>query len=111
VIYASDALCRFTQYRSEEIVGVNCRFFQGPTTKQADIAAIRSAVHFGQDSNVCLLNFRKDGTPFQFFLCSLRDPASNAIKYQLGVQHEVKAIAQGRAPQNAGRVYTMGSHA
>jgi hypothetical protein len=113
IIYASDAFCDFTKYSYDEIVGRNCRFLQGEKTDKTDIARIRSAVSNGDDENVCLLNYKKDGTPFvnQFFVSALReeDKGHNNILYHLGVQHEVSDLAPGQCHENVGWLYTFGT--
>jgi PAS domain-containing protein len=113
IIYASEAFCKFTEYDYEEIVGRNCRFLQGSGTDKTDIARIRNAVSSHADENVCLLNFKKGGTPFnnQFFLCALREEGKgrNNVLYHLGVQHEVAEIRRGQAPDNVGWCYSIGS--
>ena len=113
IIYASEAFCAFTEYTYDEIVGRNCRFLQGSGTDKTDVAMIRKAVSAHADENVCLLNFKKGGTPFnnQFFLCALREEGKgrNNVLYHLGVQHEVDEIKKGQAPENAGWCYTIGS--
>jgi len=59
-------------------------------TDPCHVDRIRYAVNHGTDCNVCLLNFRRDGTPFynRLFTTALRDEAGN-VKYYLGVQCEV----------------------
>jgi hypothetical protein len=58
-------------------------------TNPADVTAIRAAIASRRDESVCLLNYRKDGTPFvnQFFLCPLHAAADGGgVAYHLGVQ-------------------------
>ena len=45
------------------------------------------------DTSVCLLNYRKDGTPFynQIYVAPLRDADMKIINY-VGVQVEVRVI-------------------
>ena len=72
------------------MVGRNCRFLQGPETAQSAINVIRKGVAEGEDTSVCLLNYKADGTPFwnRFFIAALRN-ASGKITHFVGVQSEV----------------------
>ncbi|CAM9823548.1 unnamed protein product, partial [Chrysoparadoxa australica] len=87
----------------------NCRFLQGPETDQKDVAVIRNAIKDARETNVCLLNYRKNGTTFvnQFFVSPLRN-ANGKVCYYLGVQVAVDKLASGQQPSNAGWVYSMG---
>lgn len=111
IVHSSAAFCRFTQYSSNEIVGRNCRFLQGKDTAPADVSAIRKAVVEKTETNVQLLNYKKDGTTFinQFFISPLRDEAGATI-YFIGVQHAVRAPGKGQHPENPGWIYTFSSH-
>lgn len=112
IVYASEAFCKFTQYKYEEIVGRNCRFLQGTDTDKIDIAKIRNAISANADENVNLLNYKKDGTPFinEFFICPLKAEKKGKPSYYLGVQHEVSQPGNGQYIENPGWVYTFGSH-
>ena len=72
-------------------MGRNCRFLQGPGTDPAAVDIIRRGVALGEDTSVCLLNYRADGTPFwnQFFVAALRDSEGNIVNY-VGVQCKVE---------------------
>jgi len=111
IVFASDGFCNFTGYAFTDIEGKNCRFLQGPGTKKDDVDKIRKAVKEETETSVNLLNYRKDGTPFnnQFFLSPLRDPSGN-LSYYIGVQCSVETLGPGQAPRNIGWVYTQGLH-
>ena len=64
IIYANSAAERLTGYRSEELVGRNCRFLQGAKTGSEVVAEVREAIRAGKECSVEILNYRKDGTPF-----------------------------------------------
>jgi len=51
------------------------------------VEKIRKGVETGEDTTVCLLNYRADGSTFwnQFFVAALRDGEGNTVNY-LGVQ-------------------------
>jgi PAS domain S-box-containing protein len=91
IVYASQGFLDLTGYTSDQIVGRNCRFLQGPGTDPAAVDIIRRGVALGEDTSVCLLNYRADGTPFwnQFFVAALRDSDGNIVNY-VGVQCKVE---------------------
>jgi PAS domain S-box-containing protein len=64
IIYANKGFCKLTGYRLPDIVGRNCRFLQGPDTRPATVAIIRTAVDTRQRFDGDILNYRQDGTPF-----------------------------------------------
>lgn len=87
IVYATPGFFELTGYTREEVLGRNCRFLQGAGTDRESIDVIRTAVKNGTDATVCLLNYKKDGTPFwnQLFIAALRD-ADNCIVNYVGVQ-------------------------
>ncbi|RZM02260.1 MAG: PAS domain-containing protein [Variovorax sp.] len=64
IVFANRAFLSMSGYASEEIIGHNCRFLQGPDTDRATIAAVREAVEARREINTEILNYRKDGTTF-----------------------------------------------
>lgn len=44
VIYISDGFTKLTGYESDEVVGRNCRFLQGPETDREDVAKMVRAI-------------------------------------------------------------------
>jgi len=91
IVYASQGFLDLTGYSSDQVVGRNCRFLQGPGTDPAAVDIIRRGVALGEDTSVCLLNYRADGTPFwnQFFVAALRDSEGNIVNH-VGVQCKVE---------------------
>nr|AML77535.1 putative LOV domain-containing protein [Rhodochaete parvula] len=74
LVYVSPSFREYTGYASEEVIGRNCRFLQGPRTHPSDIKKIRTAIAAQREVTLRLVNYRKDGTLFvnQFFLTTLR---------------------------------------
>jgi len=64
MIYINDAFKRLTGYDRESVVGRNCRFLQGPESREETVAEMREAIDAGEPVSVELLNYRKDGEPF-----------------------------------------------
>jgi PAS domain S-box-containing protein len=64
MIFVSPGFERMTGYRSDEVLGRNCRVLQGKDTDPRQLAALRDAIRAGRGCTLELLNYRKDGTPF-----------------------------------------------
>lgn len=89
-IYVNEAFCEATGYSSDEVIGRNCRFLQGPDTSANDIAAIRAALASGQVFRGQILNYRKDGSTFwnSLTISPLFD-AGGEISHFVSVQRDV----------------------
>ena len=61
----NDAFERLTGYRSDEILGRNCRFLRGPDSEPEAITALRQAVADARPVMVEILNYRRDGSAFR----------------------------------------------
>lgn len=64
LIYVNKQFENITGYHSEEVVGRNCRFLQGPETSAEAVAEITHAIANRKPVATNLLNYRKDGSPF-----------------------------------------------
>lgn len=64
LVYVNPAFCALTGYSSEEAVGRNCRFLQGPDTDPETVARVREAIRAHEPLDVELYNYRKDGSGF-----------------------------------------------
>lgn len=64
IIFANQAFLELTGYGSEELLGRNCRFLQGPETDRSIVAQVREAVEARREISVELINYRKDGSTF-----------------------------------------------
>ncbi|MFO0945145.1 MAG: PAS domain S-box protein [Planctomycetota bacterium] len=90
IIYTSAGFERITGYRSEEVLGRNCRFLQGRQTDPETVAKLRAAIAEGRSCSVEILNYRKDGNPFWNAL-SLNPvfDESRSLAYFVGVQNDI----------------------
>jgi PAS domain S-box-containing protein len=64
IVFVNKAFQTLTGYEREEIIGRNCRFLQGPDTDPETVLAIRRAIEAGEDIQIDILNYRKDGSTF-----------------------------------------------
>ena len=64
VVFANRAFQDLTGYRTEEIVGRNCRFLQGAQTDRAAVDEMREAIAEERATSVEVINYKRDGTPF-----------------------------------------------
>lgn len=99
ILYANPAFERLTGYSSDEAIGRNCRFLQGPNTDPAAVAELRSSIARGEDAQVVLLNYRADGTPFWNDVQITRVQCSDDQTLYVGVQREVTRPEE--APEKA----------
>ncbi len=83
IVFVSKAFLAMTQYSEQEVVGRNCRFLQGPNSNPHAVAQMRHAVATGGEASVCVLNYKKDGTPFynQIQISALRDKDGELLYY------------------------------
>jgi diguanylate cyclase (GGDEF)-like protein/PAS domain S-box-containing protein len=93
IIYANRAFEKITGYRSEEIIGRNCRFLQGDDfdlSNEQGISEIRRALRKNIDVSTVLRNYRKDGTPFwnDLYISPIRDDQGEVTHY-IGVQNDI----------------------
>lgn len=90
IIECNDAFVALTGYRSEEIIGHNCRFLNGADTEPWLIETLRSGIRRRQPVMVEILNYKKDGTPFRnaVMVAPIFD-GDGELEYFLGSQVEI----------------------
>ena len=96
IVAVNDAFCELTGYNSEFILGRNCRFLSGRATEPWLTDEIREGVREQKSVLVEILNYKKDGTPFQnaVLVAPLFDDEGH-LEYFLGSQVEVKRKERG----------------
>ena len=64
IVYVNQAFERMTGWSFEDIIGQTPRVLQGEATSRQTLDRLRANLEAGLASEVELLNYRKDGTPF-----------------------------------------------
>lgn len=98
IVYANKAFERLTGYAQSDIIGRNCRFLQGEDREQPALYQIREALAKGENIDVTLRNYRKEGGLFYNHLkiVQLRDRKGRVI-YYLGVQYDISYQVEAEA--------------
>mmetsp|Transcript_20370 Transcript_20370/g.23612 ORF Transcript_20370/g.23612 Transcript_20370/m.23612 type:complete len:513 (-) Transcript_20370:269-1807(-) len=103
IVYVSEGFLELSGFPSEQVLGRNCRFLQGPETSQKKVDEIRQGLSVGDDVSVTFINYCADGTPFwnKLFIAALRDAQNNIVNY-IGVS--VKVAGPGPGDIEEGKV-------
>ena len=90
IVECNDAFVALTGYRSDEILGHNCRFLTGAQTEPWLKEVLRNGIRRRQPVMVEILNYKKDGTPFRnaVMVAPIFD-ADGELEYFLGSQVEI----------------------
>jgi PAS domain S-box-containing protein len=90
IVFANLGFERLTGYGSDDVLGRNCRFLQGPDTDPDTVREIREAVAAARRCAVEILNYREDGTTFwnELSISPVLD-ATGALTHFVGVQTDV----------------------
>lgn len=96
-IYANRAFTDVTGYEQSEILGINCRFLQGPETSLVELGRMRDALNNGDVFQGTLLNYRKDRTPFwnHLTITPLKDDTGVVVNF-VSVQRDVTEQVEER---------------
>jgi len=107
LVYANAAFERITGYPPEFAVGRNCRFLQGPETRDEPVGRMRAAIENGESTTVELRNYRRDGELFwnEVTIAPLRDETGSVTHY-VGFQQDVtrRKRAELAAARRAARI-------
>ncbi|NIZ90368.1 EAL domain-containing protein [Kineococcus rubinsiae] len=96
LIYVNRAFEQLVGHRSEELLGRNCRFAQGPDTDHDTVSRLRAAIAEGREVRERLLNYRGlDRTPWwnEIYMAPVADEHGAIVQY-IGVQNDVTAHVQ-----------------
>ncbi|WP_299236459.1 PAS domain S-box protein [Natronomonas sp.] len=95
MIYVNDRFVEKTGYERAEAIGRNCRFLQGPDTREEPVAELRRAIDADEATTVELRNYRKNGEMFwnRVTVSPLTD-GSGETTYWVGFQEEITDLKQ-----------------
>ena len=105
IVYASPGFITLTGYAEHEILGRNCRFLQAPNgsvvkgeerrhTSHSSVAQMKKAAVADKECQTCLINYKKDGTPFMNLVSIIPLPGgihntaeeADQVVYHIGFQ-------------------------
>jgi len=101
IVYCNLAFELLTGYKSEEIIGKNCRFLQGKKTNSDTVQAIQKAIENCAVFSGEILNYRKNGRCFwnHLTISPVFDDAGD-ITHFVGVQRDVTLMVDMRSKFN-----------
>ncbi len=104
VIYVNTAFIRMTGYSTDDCVGINCRFLQGPDTDRETVARMRAAIAKGHGCHEVLLNYTKDGQPFwnELTVTPIFSASGELISF-VGFQNDVTARVEAEKESREAR--------
>lgn len=66
LVWANDHFCKLTQYRSDEVIGKNCRFLQGSLDVETE--ELKISIDMRKSVTINITNVKKNGERFQNLL-------------------------------------------
>lgn len=90
IVAVNDAFCALTGYRTDEIIGRNCKFLTGPETEPWLTERIAAGIRDHRPVLVEILNYKRDGTQFRnaVFVAPVFDH-DGLLEYFIGSQVEL----------------------
>ncbi len=64
IVFVNDAMCRISGYKADDLLGKTPRILQGDGTDRATLDRIKTELSAGRPCSFELVNYRKDGTPY-----------------------------------------------
>jgi PAS domain S-box-containing protein len=109
MVFCSPGFLELTGYSCAELLGHNCRMLQGPETDPEARRIIKEGLAAKKAFTVSILNYKKDGTPFQncLHVAPVRDSAGE-VKFFCGVQLELGEGRSGGRHSAAGEDAMLG---
>jgi len=95
LVYVNKEFSHLTRYDREEVLGLNCRFLQGPKTCPHAVREIVESVRNHTLLHTSLLNYCKDGSIFENVL-SLQPvvDSSGAPRFCISVQSKISNVSE-----------------
>ncbi len=90
IVSANIAFCKITGYDEHEMLGLDCKFLQGPLTDPQVVLQVSLSIKAGSQFDGEILNYRKDGTIFwnELTVSPVRDPKGVIVQY-IGVTRDI----------------------
>lgn len=112
LVYVNPSFLEQTGYSSEEVLGRNCRFLQGPGTDPEAISKLRRALKAGESIDIEIYNYRRDGHGFwnALYICPIFDSQGKLVHF-FASQADVTKLkdAERRQRQNLDAVGSLAS--
>lgn len=64
IIYINEAFTKMTGYSSEEVIGKNPNFFQGPKTNRNELRRLKKSIRKWERCEIEIINYKKNGEEF-----------------------------------------------
>ena len=93
IVYVNPAFERMTGYTSDEVVGRDPRFLQGPASDRRVLDRVRTDLESGRSFQGETINYRKDGTQFTMAwrIAAVRAPDGRVTHY-VAAQDDLSAL-------------------
>ncbi len=90
LVFCNKSFQILTGYSSDDAVGRNCRFLQGPDSDQKTVVTIRLALLEVKNVYAELVNYKRNGERFlnALFISPIRD-SSGTLKFYLASQQDI----------------------
>lgn len=96
ILFANEAICRISGYATDELVGQTPRILQGGETDRETLNHVRRQLSAGRSCMVELVNYRKDGTPYdaELFVTPLFDAQGHRTNF-VSIHRDISTRKQG----------------